>query len=203
MNETESHSYDPHDLLSRLDPHDKLSRYYELLKHENNRLNLVSRETIHSGLPQLAAESLFPLTLVGRTQFDSYLDIGSGGGFPAIPIILTGQVSSPLLVERTQKKAAALRRILLALDHRPEIYPVSFERFDAGDLRFDLITLRLVSLETPLFHSILTLLKRSGTFIYWGRLEHEFEGAEFVCREIQFNVDNSSDMHTATILSRL
>ncbi len=51
-------SLDPESLLKGLDPEKRLSRYFELLVAENKRVNLVSRETIQSGLPKLAANLL-------------------------------------------------------------------------------------------------------------------------------------------------
>lgn len=192
-------TYDSVELLRRLDPANKLERYYELLLQENKRVNLVSRETAGSSscraealvlLPDaesvgrtttgsalrfLAAQSLLPLEKIDITEVDNYLDIGSGGGFPAIPILLTKRIKQATLVERTRKKAGALRRILLALDIKATIISQSFEETSL-EPAFDLITLRLVKLTPKLFNRIFFLLRPSGHFAYYAAPDFDLTG---------------------------
>lgn len=186
-----SMTYDPVELLKRFDPQNKLERYYQLLLQENEKINLVSRETAKgsglcraealvllpdaepvgrtapgSALRLLAAQSLLPLEKIDIGEIDNYLDIGSGGGFPAIAIILTRTVKEACLVERTRKKAGALRRMLLALDAKATIIDQSFEETSFEPV-FDLITLRLVKLTPQLFNRIFFLLRPGGYFVYY------------------------------------
>ena len=168
-------TYDPIELLKRLDPANKLEPYYQLLLEENKRVNLVSRETggarfmnkdIFTGLKKLAAQSLLPFEKTNIAEIDNYLDIGSGGGFPAIPIILTRRIKQACLVERRKKKAGALRRMLLALDIKATIIDQSFEETSFEPV-LDLITLRLVKLTPKLFNRIFFLLRPGGYFVYY------------------------------------
>jgi len=154
-------------ILHRYDPSNRRSRYFSLIMKENQRLNLVSRETSHDDLKRLAAESLLPLTMLG-SGFDNYLDIGSGGGMPALPIMLSGSVSGEVcLVERTQKKAAALRRLLYGLELEADIIARTFEETEFSD-NFDLITMRLVKLTKPVLDHVIAALKPDGQFAYYG-----------------------------------
>ncbi len=162
-------TYDPSELLKRFDPQNKLERYYQLLLQENEKINLVSRETGTAGLTglkKLAAQSLLPIEKIGAVDIDNYLDIGSGGGFPAIPIILTRRIKQACLVERTRKKAGALRRMLLALEIKATIIDQSFEETSFEPV-LDLITLRLVKLTPQLFNRIFFLLRPGGYFVYY------------------------------------
>jgi len=167
--------YDPVELLKRFDPQNKLERYYQVLLQENEKINLVSRETggarfmnkdIFTGLKKLAAQSLLPFEKTNIAEIDNYLDIGSGGGFPAIPIILTRRIKQACLVERRKKKAGALRRMLLALDIKATIIDQSFEETSFEPV-LDLITLRLVKLTPQLFERIFSVLKPDGYFVYY------------------------------------
>ncbi|UCE24376.1 MAG: class I SAM-dependent methyltransferase [Candidatus Zixiibacteriota bacterium] len=160
---------EPVSLLGQLDPTDKLSDYFSVLQAENEKVNLVSRETIASGLPSLAAESLFPLAQISQTGFDRYLDIGSGGGFPAVPILLTSQVREATLLERGNKKSLALERILRALGlprDRISVDQASFEQC-TFDSQFDLITLRLVKLRPRIWRKVVSSLAGGGYFVYY------------------------------------
>jgi len=65
---------------------------------------------------------------------------------PVLPIMLSGSVSGEVcLIERTQKKAAALRRILYGLELEADIIVKPLEETEFLD-SFSLITMRLVKL---------------------------------------------------------
>ncbi len=196
-------AYNPGQVISRLDPESKLNRYYHLLLKENERVNLVSRETlsrksgvtpggIPEGLLKLGVESLVPIENLQETAFENYLDIGSGGGFPAVPILLLYRVGHACMVERTQKKAGALRRILLALEKRAEIRPESFEQCDLGNETFDLVTLRQVKLTPALLGRILSLLAVGGVFVYYSRYRADSPMNSLAARVIEFRSDAGS-----------
>lgn len=194
-------SYNPDEIIAHFDKENLLPAYFSLLLKENKKINLVSRETTNGGfinsdgspqnLMELAAESLLPLTKVEIINNARYLDIGSGGGFPSIPIILTQNFINTTLIERTQKKAAALRRMLLALKKRADIYPVSFEDFKGEQNSFDLITLRLVKLTKPILSQILSLLSPKGTFIYYSDSDLEFDNKNYKVDECIFSTTNN------------
>lgn len=169
--------------IRAFDPQNQLGPYFRWLTKENDRINLVSRETIQDGLSLLAFESLVPLDRINTASIRDYLDIGSGGGFPAIPIMLAliskGQPCRATLVERTQKKCGALRRIGLRLDLdradcRFDLLNQSFEDC-LFHREFDLITLRYVTLTSELLEKIKGLLKPRAVFVYYSVPQFEIE----------------------------
>lgn len=173
--------------LAKYDPDQKLDRYFAILMNENAKVNLVSRETSPADLRRLSAESLLPLDVM-KTPVESYLDIGSGGGLPSIPIILADRsVSHAVLVERTLKKADALVRILSALKLRVDILPRSFEEIRL-DRKFELVTLRWVKLSSTLLKRIANVLTPGGCLVHYsyplsGSTGLEIKPYEFVCPE--------------------
>ncbi len=159
-------SYDPAQLLAKYLPSDSLDRYYELLMAENQCVNLVSRETSRSDFDRLVCESLYPLELLSGV-YCRYLDIGSGGGLPALPVILSGAGrEESVLMERTAKKAAALRRIACGLDLAPRVEARNYEEVKFDRL-FDLITLRYVRLTPVLLKRVMNDLSPHGVFVYY------------------------------------
>lgn len=161
--------FNPSQLLKKIDKNKKLETYFSLLKNENKKINLVSRETIKSQLPLLAAESLLPFEKIDLESFENYLDIGSGGGLPSIPIIFTRNIKHAILVERTKKKTTALKRMIKDLSLENDTINVMDKTFEECDFNilFDLITLKLVKLTDPLLNKIFPLLKTGGLFIYY------------------------------------
>jgi len=199
MIETRIINLDIEIILHRYDPSNRRSRYFSLLMEENQKLNLVSRETSPDDLERLTAESLFPLTMLGGS-FDSYLDIGSGGGMPALPIMLSGAVSGEIcLIERTQKKAAALRRLLYGLELEADIIAGTFEETKFSD-KFGLITMRLVKLTKPILKHVIAALKPEGKFVYYGI--PAFDCGQLTAVSYSYSGTNADSVKTFTILQK-
>ena len=87
---------------------DQLENHYILLQRWNARLNLTRIESLEAAVRLHYCESLFaggqlppgPLSIV---------DVGSGAGFPGIPIAILRPECSVVLVEAHQRKAVFLR----------------------------------------------------------------------------------------------
>ena len=201
-------------LLAEFDAQNRLPQYFDILTEENTRINLVSRETsktwtartesgpLSGPLPTLAADSLFPLTLIDRESFPQYLDIGSGGGFPSIPIILSGRVGAATMVERTHKKAAALTRITSALGCAVTVHPETLEEIKFSGQKFDLISMRLVHLDRRLLKRILALLADDGCFIYYARPEFEVNSSTVAAKTVVYAPEGSDKLHTCTVVTK-
>ena len=99
-----------------------ISTYIDLLIRWNARINLTAIRdpeqivTRHFGESLFAARHLFPSASVteGSTVPD-LLDIGSGPGFPALPIKIWAPQIRLTLVESNQKKTTFLREVSRAL----------------------------------------------------------------------------------------
>ncbi|MDD3732329.1 MAG: class I SAM-dependent methyltransferase [candidate division Zixibacteria bacterium] len=168
--------YDIERVLKVYDPDKRLDEYFLLLMEENEKVNLVSRETSPSDLKRLAAESLLPCEIIERVHpdfiADRYLDIGSGGGLPAVPLLLAHKVTAAALVERTVKKAVALERIVKKLQLHARVVAKNFEEA-VFDKTFNLITLRYIKLTDALLKKIFINLSLGGFFVYYAPTELE------------------------------
>jgi len=87
----------------------------EVLKW-NGAINLISRRNTELILTRLIIEALFLLKILRGNE--SILDIGAGGGFPGVPLLLCSQVKI-VMAESKSKRAAFLNHIvhLLNLKH--------------------------------------------------------------------------------------
>lgn len=96
-----------------------LERYAALLRKWQAVQNLVSRETLDLVWQRHFADSLQVLPLL-RGSDKLFLDLGSGGGFPALPLAIATKGSERrfILVEPTARKVSFLRTVAreLALD---------------------------------------------------------------------------------------
>jgi len=121
-----------------------LSIYLDLLQKWNAKVNLTAvrtAETIvtrHFGESLFAARLLFPHT----TTMQSVLDIGSGAGFPGLPLKIWAPALDLTLVESNQRKAVFLREVVRALGLQD--VQVSSDRAEKLPTQADLVTFRAV-----------------------------------------------------------
>ena len=105
---------------------ERLGAYVELLRRWNTRLNLTRLDRDDAGLARLAIEPLVALPFLPRQG--TLVDIGSGGGSPAIPVKLALPGLGVRMVEARTRKAVFLREAVrhLGLD-RTEVLAERYE----------------------------------------------------------------------------
>jgi 16S rRNA (guanine527-N7)-methyltransferase len=91
-----------------------LVSYYELLSKWNRKINLTSLENPDEAIDRLLLEPVAAARHITE-QGPSIMDIGSGGGSPAIPMKLSLSSSSLTMVEVKARKSAFLREAVRAL----------------------------------------------------------------------------------------
>lgn len=92
---------------------EKLVTYYDLLQRWNQKINLTALTDTDEAIDRLLLEPVIGASALPKTP--RLIDLGSGGGSPAIPLALA--VSAPLLVmvESRTRKAAFLREAMRVL----------------------------------------------------------------------------------------
>ena len=104
--------YETHFVRPLADVAADLESYAQLLRKWQAVQNLVSRETLDEVWTRHFADSLQVLPLLKATD-QSFLDLGSGGGLPALPlaIALKGSNRQFTLVEPNGRKVSFLRTV--------------------------------------------------------------------------------------------
>jgi 16S rRNA (guanine527-N7)-methyltransferase len=142
-----------------------LDRYAALLRKWNAVQNLVSRETVGELWPRHIADSLQLMPLL-RDSDQSLIDLGSGGGFPAIPLAIAshGLERRFTLVEPIAKKAAFLRTVARELALPVTVHALRAEQLDSRET-FDVVTSRALAALPELLAMGGRLLAPSGRFL--------------------------------------
>ena len=108
-------------------------------------------------------DSIAPLKFV---DFKSLLDIGSGAGFPAIPIALAERDKQIILVEPIKKKSSFLHYIKSSLNlSNVEIYSDRVENLNIDEV--DLITSRAVTETETLINLAKPFVKKGGKLLFY------------------------------------
>jgi len=128
---------------------DQLTAYLRLLVKWNKSVNLVSRKNVESVLKDRLFDAMLIWREVRIWNGLTHLDIGSGAGFPAIPIHVMAPESKLLMVDSRAKRVAFLSAVAAELSV-PNI-EIRQDRVDLGrnaDIsgrRFDIVTAQAVT----------------------------------------------------------
>jgi 16S rRNA (guanine527-N7)-methyltransferase len=139
--------------------------HFDLLVRWNERTNLTAIRDPVAILRRHFAESAY-LTQVVRLGPGTLVDIGSGAGFPGIPVKVISPETRVVLVEAVQKKAAFLKEVARAVGLPGlEVFAGRFEDFQGAA---DWITMRAVKMEPRLNEAIRRNVPRGTYAIFLG-----------------------------------
>lgn len=142
-----------------------LADYYELILKHNERLHLVAACSPEEFATRHILESL---TMLDHLPVDaSFIDIGSGGGLPAIPCLIVREDLMARLIESKEKKARFLELAVesLQLGSQASVVNKQFEEVMPGNAQF--ISCRAVDRFTERLPKILKWGK-SLKFLFFG-----------------------------------
>ena len=91
---------------------DRLERYVKSLLEWNKKLNLISRSDTENIWPRHILHSLLPVLLFKIPSNIRFVDIGTGGGLPGLPIAIVRPDLTGVLVDSIRKKTDALTAIV-------------------------------------------------------------------------------------------
>lgn len=147
-----------------------LVSYIELLRRWNARMNLTALDAGDGGLDRLIVEPLAAARHVASPA-PRIIDIGSGGGSPAIPLRLALPGSSLLMVEARARKAAFLREAARHLGLADTA--VEARRFEelagrpSSQGAFDLLTVRAVRVDAAALRRLQGFLTEGGELFHF------------------------------------
>jgi 16S rRNA (guanine527-N7)-methyltransferase len=150
------------------DTADALERYYRLLARWNEKINLTAlplNTAPDSTLDRLIVEPLLASRALPSAEA-LVVDVGSGGGSPAIPLRLSSQRLSMVMIESKTRKAVFLREVVRELKlPRTSVEAARAEELLARpDLHesADVVTVRAVRMDRRLSQTLQAFLKPGG-----------------------------------------
>ena len=169
----------------------KFNKYKELFLSKNSVLNLISKNDEKVLEEKHIFDSLSIKLFFDKygTKFKTLLDIGTGGGFPALPIAIEYPSIQITGIDSTNKKINAISDI--AKDLELKNFSTICDRVEnLKDMKFDLITSRAVAKLDLIIKYALPLLKKDGYLIvYKSKLvEQEIQDAKQTLKKYKAKV---------------
>lgn len=151
----------------------KLENYRDLLIEWNKKFNLTAIKE-----PQDIEIKHFQDSLLGEVLFPlnkKIVEVGSGGGFPSIPLMIKREDLEFTLIESTGKKCEFLTMVVNNLNLNAKVINKRAEEVGKSELResFDIVTARAVASLNVLSEYCLPLIKVGGLFIAYKSVNEE------------------------------
>jgi 16S rRNA (guanine(527)-N(7))-methyltransferase GidB len=156
---------------------DRLVAYYELLSRWNRKINLTSVDDPDDAIDRLLLEPVLAVRHFPALDV-RVMDVGSGGGSPAIPMKLAAPCSSLTMVEVKARKSAFLREAIRVLElDNTSVETTRYEELLARpELHeaFGLLSLRAVRVEARTLFTLQAFIRPGGLlFMFRGPTSSE------------------------------
>ena len=152
--------------------------YMKIFLEENSKINLISKNDEKYLWEKHIFDSLSISKFFEKYKYtpETILDIGTGGGFPALPIAITQPEIKVTAVDSIGKKIKALTNIAQKTGVK-NINPIC-SRVENLEGKYDLVTSRAVSSLKNICEYALPKLKKDGYFVAYKSKKASEEIAE-------------------------
>lgn len=158
---------------------DALGGYFSLLLRWNAKINLTGLSTVEEVIDRMLLEPISAAAAIDSGQA-TLIDIGSGGGSPAIPLRIARPNLKLWMVESKGRKAAFLKECVRELG----LADAYVENARAEELlarpslteSMDYASVRAVRLDARFVNTMQAFVKPGGTLLLFGTLDTNVEG---------------------------
>ena len=179
--------------MNKFEIKNDFNEYKKAFLEENSKINLMSKNDEKVLYEKHIYDSLAIKLLFNKldTLPNTILDIGTGGGFPSIPIAIEYPEISVTGIDSIQKKVNAITNIAQKL----ELKNIKFIRDRVENLKgkeFDMITSRAVAQTSQLIEYAYPLLKKGGYLVLYKSktVNEEIETAKPLIRKLHLKISD-------------
>jgi 16S rRNA (guanine527-N7)-methyltransferase len=146
---------------------DQIRVYIDLLLRWNQKTSLTTVTDPTEILRFHFGESLLAVSTVPMRR-GRLADVGSGAGFPAVPIRMVSADMSVILIESNHKKATFLAEIVRALQvENIEVRRTRMDEVSFDEEKVDFVTARAVGIDDDFLHWAHRSLNLGGSAVLW------------------------------------
>lgn len=154
-------------------------KYYEMLVETNKVMNLTAITEFEEVMVKHFIDSLLLVRDVDMTEIESFIDVGTGAGFPGIPIKIVFPHIKVTLLDSLNKRLKFLDSLINELDLK-DVYTVHGRAEDLAHKeenreKFDLCVSRAVANLATLSEYCIPFIKQGGIFISYKAIDSNEE----------------------------
>ena len=170
--------------------------YYEMMIEKNKVMNLTAITDPEEVIEKHFVDSLAMAAYTDLTKIGSCIDVGTGGGFPGVPLKIVYPHLQMTLMDSLNKRLVFLEDVIRELGLSDTV-TCHARAEDLGHQKtyrehYDLCTSRAVANLSTLSEYCLPLVRQGGSFISYkaGQAEAEIEGAREAVRILGGRIDH-------------
>jgi 16S rRNA (guanine527-N7)-methyltransferase len=171
----------------------KFDVYYEFLISENKKYNLTAITEKEEVFIKHFQDSINTNLVIDFETVETLCDIGSGAGFPGIPLKIKYPHLKLTIIEPTLKRCKFLEQLIVKLDLN-EVTIINGRAEDISQLRnsFDVVVARAVSSLPILLELCIPYVKVNGYFIALkgSSYEEEVKASNNALKQLNSKIDN-------------
>ena len=157
----------------------KYYKLYEFLVAYNENVNLTAITEFSDVIIKHFVDSVLPFTLIEVKEGASFIDVGTGAGFPSIPLMIYRSDLKGTLLEALNKRCVFLEKACELVGVKAAIVHGRAEDY-AKEKRgqFDIATARAVAAMPVLSEYCMPYVKKGGTFVALKSVNEEITDSE-------------------------
>ena len=152
----------------------RLATHVRLVLRDNERLHLTTIVEPRELLDRHLGESFEGAAMLPDDVRGTVLDLGSGNGYPGIPIAVVRPGLCPVLTEASRRKAAFLREVVEACVERGEVFEGQVQRApDLRGLTAEVVTTRAMGAWQKIVPRMHAALAPDADVLVWATADDE------------------------------
>lgn len=168
----------------------RLKTYCDFLREENEKYNLTAITDVEQIYVKHFADSI--LGSVAVPQNATLCDVGSGAGFPSLPLKIARPDISVTLVDSLEKRIGFTKTLCDKLQIEADFHHARAEDFaKAFSERFDVATARAVAALPVLLEYVAQIVKVNGIVLAYKTDESEISVASNACKVLGLKYETS------------
>ena len=158
---------------------DKYFKLYEFLVEYNQNVNLTAITEFSDVIIKHFVDSVLPFTMIDLKDGASFIDVGTGAGFPSIPLMIYRNDLKGTLLEALNKRCVFLEKACELVGVKATIVHGRAEDY-AKEKRgqFDIATARAVAAMPVLSEYCMPYVKKGGMFVALKSVNEEITESE-------------------------
>lgn len=173
---------------------ERFNKLYEFLVEYNKNVNLTAITDFNEVVVKHFIDSVLPFNMIGIEENSSFIDVGTGAGFPSIPLMIVRPDLKCTMLEALNKRCVFLEKACELVGVKATVVHGRAEDY-AKDKRecFDFATARAVANMSVLSEYCMPYVKVGGKFIALKSVNEEIEQADDAIKILGGKITNISD----------
>lgn len=173
---------------------ERFNKLYEFLVEYNKNVNLTAITDFKEIVVKHFIDSVLPFNMIDIEENSSFIDVGTGAGFPSIPLMIVRPDLKCMMLEALNKRCVFLEKACELVGVKATVVHGRAEDY-AKDRRecFDFATARAVANMSVLSEYCMPYVKVGGKFIALKSVNEEIEQADNAIKILGGKITNISD----------